>query len=199
MIKNWLLIIVCFYILYIAFYESKGITHQPGLLVKNTPSQVNLAQKNKFDYKDHEITAKAEFILKARVLSRKNYYFGRETTFSPIDLALGWQNMSDQSVLDKIKITQRGRFYYWKVKDFPIPRKKIETQSANMHLIPKDSSILRQIKKVKKGSIIHLKGKLVDIQGKDGWKWRSSMTRNDTGNGACEIIWVEKFKIIKNS
>ena len=56
----------------------------------------------------------------------------------PEDLALGWGRMSDSDVLAKIDITQSGRFYYWHVDDFPIPRREIETSSANMHMIPSD-------------------------------------------------------------
>jgi len=29
--------------------------------------------------------------------------------------------------------------------------------------------------------------------GSDGWTWTSSLTRNDIGNGACELILVEKI------
>jgi hypothetical protein len=32
---------------------------------------------------------------------------------------------------------------------------------------------------------------LVEADGRDGWKWRSSLTRDDTGDGACELMWVE--------
>ena len=27
----------------------------------------------------------------------------------------------------------------------------------------------------------------------DGWRWRSSLTREDTGAGACELVWVERI------
>ena len=28
-------------------------------------------------------------------------------------------------------------------------------------------------------------------QGRDLWKWASSLSRTDSGDGACEVIWVE--------
>ena len=45
------------------------------------------------------------------------------------------------------------------------------------------------------GQVVALEGYLVKVISKDGWRWQSSLTRNDTGNGACEVIWVEEVEI----
>jgi hypothetical protein len=68
--------------------------------------------------------------------------------------------MSDSAVLAKIEITWSDRFYYWHVDDFPIPRREIEASSANMHMIPADAGIKRQI--------AHIEGFLVDASRADG-------------------------------
>ncbi|MBU2709290.1 hypothetical protein KCM76_25060, partial [Zooshikella marina] len=52
------------------------------------------------------------------------------------------------------------------------------------------------LKSVKKGDIIQLVGSLVNVDANDGWRWRSSMTRTDTGGGSCELIWVENLSIV---
>ncbi|MCW9000949.1 MAG: hypothetical protein OQK04_19715, partial [Kangiellaceae bacterium] len=119
-----------------------------------------------------------------------------EADLSPVDLALGWRNMSDESVLEKIDISQSGRFYRWYVDSFPIPRREIEVHSANMHLIPSNELVADTISKVRKGDIVEISGSLVSVvSNKDGWRWKSSLTRNDTGSGACELIWVEDIYI----
>jgi hypothetical protein len=41
-----------------------------------------------------------------------------------------------------------------------------------------------------------VRGYLVEARGADGWRWRSSLTREDTGAGACELIWVESVSTI---
>jgi len=99
--------------------------------------------------------------------------------------------MSDSAVLDKISISQANRFYYWHVDDFPIPRRDIETSSANMHMIPADDAVHRALDRVRPGEVIHLRGFLVDASRPDGWQWHTSMSRDDTGNGACELVYVE--------
>ena len=31
---------------------------------------------------------------------------------------------------------------------------------------------------------------LVEVRGADGWTWRSSLSREDSGNGGCEVVYV---------
>jgi hypothetical protein len=53
------------------------------------------------------------------------------------------------------------------------------------------------IKEIRNGDIVQLSGSLVNVVSEsDGWRWKSSQTRNDTGKGACELIWVESLQIV---
>ena len=168
-----------------------GITAaEPPLQVDRTPTLISQAD-------GYNITALADFQITAKVLGREDYSLGREADLSPVDLALGWGRMSDEAVLENIDISQSGRFYYWRVESFPIPRREIETHSANMHLIPADPGVLDTIKDIRPGDVVALSGSLVHVKSEqDGWHWRSSLTRNDTGGGACELIWVEDISIV---
>jgi len=168
----------------------------PGVKVTEAPKQTDLIQAEKFQHKGYQITPLAEFQLTGKILSREDYSFGRESDLSPIDLALGWGAMSDEAVLDKIDISQSGRWYRWQVKDFPIPRKTIETQSANMHMVPANSQVEDILEKTKQGQIVELSGYLIRVDADDGWHWQSSMTRNDTGAHACELILVQSFQVL---
>ena len=89
----------------------------------------------------HTITPLQPFRLEARVLGREDYRFDRGARISPTDLALGWGPMADPQVLARIDISQGNRWYHWRTDDFPIPRREIETHSANMHLIPADATV----------------------------------------------------------
>jgi hypothetical protein len=175
--------------------DSRPITHGPGIIAPNPPAQEMIESGQQFSHKDYLVTPLATFRIEARVLSSKHYRSGRESDLSPVDLALGWGAMSDETVLEKIKIRQSNRFYYWKVKKFPIPRRDIEQNSANMHLIPADNEIAKIIKKVRAGHVVEIEGYLVKVQARDGWRWKSSLTRKDTGHGACEVIWVEDISV----
>lgn len=146
-------------------------------------------------FKGATLRPRATFALTARVLARDDYRFDAGAGLSPVDLALGWGRMSDSAVLRYVDISQGARFYRWQVRSFPIPRREIETHSANMHLIPADAGIARTLKRVRAGDVVTLEGWLVDATRGDGWAWRTSMTRDDTGAGACELVYVRALDI----
>lgn len=194
--KNSLLLLFVIAVCWKLFGDGDNVQLAPGVMVKNEPKQKTIANGHRFEFNHYQVTPLADFTIKAKVLSKMNYSIGRESDLSPIDLALGWKNMSDQAVLDQINIKQSGRWYRWNVEAFPIPRTEIETQSANMHLIPADEAVETSIKQAKQGQIIEMSGYLVRIDAEDGWQWQSSLTRNDTGAHACEIVFVQHFNIL---
>jgi hypothetical protein len=176
-------------------WRHRAVLQSPGTLVSAEPEQVNLDHGAVLTRGDTTLTTRAHFDITARVLSRKDYSWGDDAKLIPEDLALGWGRMSDSAVLAKIDITQSNRFYYWHVQDFPIPRREIETSSANMHMIPADDGVKYQLEQVRVGQVVHIQGFLVDASRADGWHWNTSMTRDDTGAGACELIYVESLSI----
>lgn len=170
----------------------------PGVKVDTAPVQTQINNAETFEFSDFLITPLADFSLQAKVLSREDYWLDRESELAPTDLALGWQKMSDESVLSQIEITQSGRWYRWRVEQFPIPRRELETQSANMHIVPADENVAAILDMVKPGQIISLKGQLIKAQAYDGWHWQSSLSRNDTGARACELVYVNELNILDN-
>ena len=67
----------------------------------------------------------------------------------------------------------------------------ISDSSANMHLIPSNSSLYSKMKKIRKGQLVLIKGFLVDMFDKESsWFVKTSMVRTDSGAGACEVILV---------
>lgn len=168
----------------------------PGVQVAEAPQQRLLKDAEPFDFNDYRLTPLADFSLQAKVLSREDYWLDRESELAPFDLALGWQQMSDEAVLAQIDIKQSGRWYRWRVEHFPIPRRAIETQSANMHIVPSEQVVADMLELVKPGQVISLKGQLIRAESYDGWVWQSSLTREDTGASACELLYVTDVAII---
>ncbi len=144
----------------------------------------------------YQLQALAPFEMHARVLSTKSYSSDRGADLAPIDLVLGWGPMADLVNTKQIKISQSNRWYHWRADHFPIPRKAIETHSANMHLIPSTPEIAKAIQSVKIGKMVRFTGDLVEASGANGWYWKSSLTREDTGAGACELVLVKTFNVL---
>ena len=194
MIWRWLLILPLAWGLW-GYWYSRPLVYPPGVLVSADPLQTPLeANPPPLAKHGYQITPLQTFSLDARVLGKERYRFDQGAAIAPLDLALGWGRMSDQAVLDAFDISQSGRFYFWHVKQFPIPRREIETHSANMHMIPATEEIERRLLRIRVGQIVTLSGYLVEVRGANGWHWRSSLTREDTGPGACELVWVDRLE-----
>ncbi|MET0582838.1 MAG: hypothetical protein ABWX88_04065 [Pseudoxanthomonas sp.] len=133
----------------------------------------------------------AGFSVDARVLSREDYRFGREADLSPTDLALGWRGMRDDAVLSQLAISQSSRWYNYRWKDQPpLPPAEIARSSANMHMIPASDAVADALAGIGKGDNVRIDGWLVEARAPDGWRWRSSTSREDSGGGACEVVYV---------
>jgi hypothetical protein len=178
------------------WWSGREVAVPPGVVAGDPPVQASVEDEREFERNGYRIRTLARFEASARVLGAEHYRLDREAQLAPVDLALGWGRMSDTTVLQRISISQRGRFYYWSTADFPIPRREIETSSANMHMIPADDRVEAELKSVRLGQIVTVRGYLVEARATDGWRWRSSMTREDTGAGACELVWVESMSTI---
>ena len=190
----WLLIITAGWTLY---QRTGQVQLGPGVMAPAEPQQQMLQTPITQQVDAYQLTELASFKITAKVLAKKNYSFDRGAQLSPTDLALGWGRMSDETVLEQIKISQSGRFYFWRVAAFPIPQREIETHSANMHVIPENISVKYALGKVRPGDIVEMSGSLVNVLSTDNqWRWRSSLTREDTGGGACELIWVKNLRIV---
>jgi hypothetical protein len=192
----WLIVVAA--LLALAYYEFEHdpeITHPPGILAPNAPQQLSLAKPRFWQKDEYRITALAQFSLEARVLSKERYWFGREADLSPVDLALGWGPMSDQSVLERMNISQSGRRYFWWGRPLPLPVETIYAHSANMHILPANEEVEDLLDQACSGDVVTLRGYLVAVQTGNGWRWRSSLSRIDRGDGSCEVVWVERLAI----
>ncbi len=176
------------------WWGHRSIVQAPGVLAPEAPVQAPARGLRPFVHAGSTITPLAHFEITARVLHAKRYRFDDQSTLAPFDLAMGWGRMSDSAVLDRIDISQSNRFYFWRTKQYPIPREEIIGSSANMHIIPADEAVMAKLRTVRRGHLLSLRGYLVMSKGEQGI-WISSMTRSDSGNGACELFWVESIEI----
>ncbi len=183
-------------ILFIALIAYGGYQHfhqsDPNQFVASQPTAEGVVSM-----KGYQITPLEPFDMHARVLSSKHYSADKEADLVPVDLALGWGPMADLQISSQVQVTQSNRWYHWRVEKFPIPRRDIETNSANMHLIPATPAIAAAIQSAKAGQMVRFTGDLVEVvDPAKGWRWKSSLTRNDTGAGACELVLVKSFTVL---
>lgn len=165
-----------------------------GVLAASMPVQKSVAKRS-IQYNGYQLIPQANYEITARVLSKKNYNFDRSSDVSKTDFALGWGRMSDSKVLERFNISQRNRFFYWRYQgDAPLPRSEIIQSSANVHLIAANKNIQSKIDDVRKNNVVRIKGKLVNVRG-ENFIWNTSLTRKDSGAGACELLYVEAISV----
>jgi hypothetical protein len=170
-----------------------AIDRPPGVLAPVEPTQ-RLMQRPAFPLGDYQLTPLADYDIEARVLSVESYSTDGGAHLSPIDFAVGWGPMSDSSVLEHFRIKQGGRFFSIYPDEQAISLRTALLSAANMHLIPASSQMRDEFKRVRPGHIVRLRGKLVSAAGPHDFTWKSSLTRADTGAGACELFYVESLE-----
>ena len=114
--------IAAIFVLWLLFFRSTAVQLGPGIQAPEPPVQQNLNSADSFLFGEYFITPLADFQITAKILSKENYSWDRESDLS---------------------------------------------------------------------------GSLVRAKSSDGWRWVSSMSRSDRGNGSCELIYVEQAKVVK--
>jgi len=120
--KKIISVILIVIILWFIFDKDETVVLGPGVKAPDIPIQKKLTDAKSFTKHEFKIIPLASFKIKAKVLARENYSKGREGKLSPVDFAFGWGRMSDESVLEKISISQSNRWYRWRAETFPIPK-----------------------------------------------------------------------------
>jgi hypothetical protein len=177
-------------------WERRPVRPPDGPIAPDDPVQSALATAAPVRYGRWVLTPRAGYDITARILSREDYRFDQLADLIPEDLALGWGPMSDNRVLAAFDISQSVRFYTWHAsRALPIPREAVIEHSANTHVIPADSAVRSELARLRVGQVVHLTGVLVDGARDDGARIHTSLVRNDTGPGSCEIMLVEDVEV----
>jgi hypothetical protein len=178
-------------------YE-RPVSRPPGVLVADEPRQQDLDPPPRFSDRGYTFAKRARFDITARVLRREIYRVDGGAALAPVDVAVGWGPVSDSRIVDRLEFSQMGRFFYWKPRDFatfPLDMNTLSTHAAQIHLIPATKDLDARVRRLRPGQIATIGGYLVDVAGPGGFTWNTSLTRTDTGNGACEIVWVESLDV----
>lgn len=165
------------------------------------PVQNNLIEKSSLLHKGKSgtvtLTLLAEYQINGVVKSTKTYHSDVPAAISPMDVVLAWGNLNQAGIDASVKYSQSGRWYYYKLEtSAPVSLAEVQTQSSNTHLIPATGDVLDRLKKIRKHDLVELQGYLVSVVfDPEQPPWSSSMTRTDSGDHACEIMYVTSVDI----
>jgi hypothetical protein len=177
-------------------FEFRPVHPQDGVLAPEEPLQSEAREVTPQRFGRWTLTPRAQYDITARILAREDYRVDTLAELIPEDLALGWGPMSDNRVLAAFDISQGARFYTWHPHGpLPIERADVISHSANTHVIPASREIRAALARLRVGEVVHLTGELVDGTRDDGAWIRTSLTRTDSGAGACEVLLVESVAL----
>lgn len=129
------------------------------------------------------------------VAAAERYRFDGGAFLSPVDVVLTWGRLPAEPYRSLIDYGQMTRFYFWRTDSNEVDLAYVQGHSSNMHLIPANENVRRAILSIGGGDAVRLHGLLVDASLDDGFQWPTSVSRDDSGPGACELIWVEQVQV----
>lgn len=146
---------------------------------------------------DAQLQTRASYEAKLRIFSTQTYD-DPISNHCPMDLAVGWGNFLDLQHFEKIHVSQSDRHYTWSYWGKRWAPAFIHEHSANLHIIPASNALREKLSQLKKAQLISVKGRLVDVSHPVLHEvWKTSLSRKDTGTGACEILWLEELSILQ--
>lgn len=196
--KKFLTWCVVLAVAWIAFKQAqpliRGLGLAEGVLVKDIPQQYHRQFPNPPSWVVGEWTVKpiCGYRLNARVLDTTTYSGDKMSDLAPIDLAVAWGMMSDSAVLAKFRWEHGDReIRLFSKGELPASADDLCNCVSNIHAIPADENVRHMLLSFGRNSLIKLDGYLVEVSSKTkNAATRSSVWRNDRGNGACEIMYV---------
>lgn len=174
----------------------RAVSRPPGIIAPDEPVQIDLDPPPQFEARGYTFIERAKYDITARVLRKEIYHFDGGAALAPVDLGVGWGPLSDSTLIDQLEFSQMGRFFYWQPRgaQFPLPPETLISHLAQMHMIPATPDIEARLKRLRPGQLVTASGYLVDVSSASGFRWKTSLSRTDTGEGACEVFWVERLE-----
>mgnify|MGYP001820707561 CR=1 FL=1 len=205
---NNLLIGATFLGLLVSFWNRNDL---PGNIdyvpdIDNEPVQ-KATHKKPFEarYRDvnYEVAPEFDYELYGMVVSYRHHdgdsrmHMRSNDHLNMLDVCVIWGDNTDNPWLDKIDFWNGIFTCNVKTRDQAAWDAFDMYQLSNNHLISDDDLIRDQVKDIRIGDQIKVSGYLSSYGSEGGDKRGTSTTRLDTGDGACETIFVNRFEIVK--
>ena len=114
------------------------------------------------------------------------------------DIGLGFGPMTDTVTVERFRFSHEGvsnglRALFARPRD-AMTREEFDRLApyiTNIHLIPASPTVYDQLRRVRIGELVTLRGKLVNVRDAEG---RTATTSTTAGDRDCEILWLEDLQ-----
>lgn len=209
---KWIFLISLLLLVITYFYKDK--LPEPGFYDVNTlPSPVQtptdrgaftLVAKNQV----YTINPKYDYELHGVVVTYSNaggfgniwHHYSWQDFINLRDLCVIWGDNVKSGIYEKLTFSSDSWtcWVQWPNRETGLAFKG--NALSNNHLLTNDPTIKRILMQAEIGDQIHIKGMLAEYANpSNGFKRGTSTTRDDSGNGACETIFLNQFEIVKKA
>ena len=194
-----------------AIWRSDLLPHATELnpILFNDPVQTQVTQAaytTKSNDIDYSIQALYEYDLVGLVVSKHDAntwwdYIHREwnDNLNILDLCVVWGNNVRSDVYREINFSSGQFTCNFSTNSSEAFAAFDQSAISNNHLLTDQPRIAKKMRTVRVGDQIHFRGHLVEYSHNQGFPFKrgTSTVRTDTGNGACETVFIDSFEIIK--
>jgi len=205
---NRLLIIFSFIFLLVSFWNRNdlpgNIDYVPAIV--NEPVQAT-TDKRPFDvaYEDvqYHVAPEFEYDIVGMIVSYRHHdnnsrmHRLANDHLNMLDVCVVWGDNATAAELDKIKFWNGIFTCNFETRDQAAWESFDVNKISNNHLISDDDYVRDRVRDINIGDQIRVRGYLASYGSPNVQPRGTSTTRTDTGDGACETIYVERFEIVQ--
>lgn len=175
---------------------------EAGLAIRE-PEQVAITDTapTRFTFPDDRVatlTPRARYRTKAWVVAVDRAFDDGAEDVLGLDVGLVWGPVANRDILRSMRFHLARRYLSARWDgEMPLANDVVMRHLSNHHLVVPDPELRAYLDHVAPGDLLTLEGALVDValEGEGARIIRSSLRRDDVGNGACEVLWVERAEI----
>lgn len=202
-----ILIIASFVWLLVSFWNRNSLPSTIDYVaeVAGEPQQTRSSRQSftaAWDGIDYTVSPKYDYDLVGMIVSYRHHdnnsrmHRLADDHLNMLDVCVVWGNNTSGAQLTKIDFWNGIFTCNVQTRDQQAWESFDMNQLSNNHLISNDERIRDQVRAIRVGDQIRVQGVLASYQSPGGVRGTST-TRTDTGDGACETIYVDRFEIIR--
>lgn len=118
-----------------------------------------------------------------------------------VDLCVVWGANAASGAYTRMHFSSGQFVCYFSTEDPSAWRPEYVRALSNNHLLTDDTRVARRLQGLRVGDQIRLRGQLSEYSHNAGFAFTrgTSITRDDTGNGACETIFVREVSLLRRA
>ncbi len=157
---------------------------------------------------DYRIAPVADYLISGLVVSRHDsdtwwdwIHAASNDHLNVVDLCLIWGANAADGAYEKMSFSSGQFVCYVETRHAEAWKPKYVRALSNNHLLTEDPAIARRLRDMRIGDQVRLRGQLASYSHNAGFAFTrgTSTTREDTGNGACETIFVREAEILRRA